>query len=568
VYASSVDTAGQSSLDDTTRDYIVSATAIPPSVNINAPALMNPPTSTQTLVVAPGSPITFSGQALDDQSLQNVEVSLRNNTTREQLDNGCSYSVNSISGWCRVSPIDIGSDTYNWTYTTPFNLKPGTYSFSVRATDELGLTTSTANQGRLTIQVQVPGDNPPDARLNVTGTQSGLTTRHLDLAGTATDDIGVGQVNVALFENESGMYVQPNGTLASGFATLPATLSASGVGATNVTWTLPIDLPANGNYSVTAYGVDTSGQQDISTSGATATYLVFPGDAPPTVITNLESPQGGETYNQGVIPVSGRVQDDTEIAGAQVAVVDSLGRYMSSTGTFTSTTASWRSAFLNSPGSDSSNFSYTTPIIPPGTYTVLVRGVDVHNQVTAVPFSAVVTVTQPPGNVAPVAAFTTSCVNNQCTFDGRTSTDDTPQSLTYAWSFGQGSGSGPIATKTYTAANTYTVTLTVKDPFGLTSTTSQLVTITEPPGNVAPTPVLNAPSCLSLSCNFSGVGSADPNVGDTFTYLWNFGDLGTTSTSSTPTHAFPAAGTYTVTLTTTDGWGRANSVTRSVTVSP
>ena len=568
VYASSVDTAGQSSLDDTTRDFLVSATAVPPSVNINAPALMNPPTSTQPLVVAPGSPITFSGQALDDQSLQNVEISLRNSTTREQLDNGCTYSVNSISGWCRVSPIDIGNDTYNWSYTTPFNLKPGTYSFSVRATDELGLTTSNSNQGRLTINVQVLGDNPPDAKLNVTGTQSGLTTRHIDLAGTATDDLGMAAVNVALFENETGKYLQPNGTLASGFATIPASLSASGPGATSVTWTLPLDLPANGNYGVTAYGVDTAGQQDTSTAGATATYLVFPGDAAPSVVTNLESPQGGETFSQGVIPVSGRVQDDTEITGAQVAIVDSLGRYMSSSGTFTSTTPSWRTAFLNSPGSDSSNFSYTSPIIPAGTYTVRVRGVDVHNQVTAVPFDAVVTVTQPPGNVAPVAAFTQSCTNNVCTFDGRTSTDDTPQSLTYAWSFGQGTGSGAVATRTYTAASTYTVTLTVKDPWGLTSTTSQTVTITEPPGNVAPTPVLNAPSCLALSCNFSGVGSADPNVGDTFTYLWDFGDGTATSTSSAPTHAFPAGATYTVTLTTTDGWGRANSVTRSVTVSP
>jgi len=564
----SVDTTGQSSLDNVTRTWVISSTAVPPSVSINAPALMNPPTAAQPITVAPGSPITFSGEAVDDQSLQNVEITLRNNTTREQLDTGCSYGVNSISGFCRISPIDIGSKNYTWSYTTPFNLKPGTYSFTVRATDELGLTTASANQGRLTINVQVPGDNPPDAKLNVTGTQSGLTTRHLDLAGTATDDFGMSAVNVALFENESGKYLQPNGTLASGFTTIPATLSASGAGATNITWTLPVDLPVNGNYGVTAYGVDTSGQQDTSTSGATATYLVFPGDTAPVIDPSLHSPVGGETFDQGVIPVSGRVADDTEITSAQVAIVDSQGRYMSSSGAFTSTTASWRTAFPNSPGSYSSNYSYTSPIIPSGTYTVRVRGIDNHNQATPVPLDVTVTVTQPPGNLAPVAAFTKSCTDNVCTFDGRTSTDETPQSLTYAWSFGQGSGSGPVATRTYTAANTYTVTLTVTDQWGLTNSTSQTVTITEPPGNVAPTPVINTPSCLALSCNFSGVGSADPNTGDTFTYLWNFGDGTATSTSSAPSHAFPAGGTYTVTLTTTDGWGRANTATRSVTVSP
>jgi PKD repeat protein len=198
---------------------------------------------------------------------------------------------------------------------------------------------------------------------------------------------------------------------------------------------------------------------------------------------------------------------------------------------------------------------------------VRVRGVDVHGQVTAVPFDAVVTVTQPPNN-APVAAFTTTCTNNTCTFDARTSTDEDPQSLTYAWSFGQGSGAGPVATRTYTAPNTYTVRLTVTDEWGLTNVTTQTVTITEPPGNVAPNPVISTPSCLGLTCNFSGLSSSDPNSGDTFTYRWDFGDLGTTSTSSTPTRAFPAAGTYIVTLTTTDGWGKFNSVTRSVTVSP
>ena len=66
--------------------------------------------------------------------------------------------------------------------------------------------------------------------LNVTGTQSGLTTRHLDLTGTATDDLGVACGHVALYENDTGRYLQPNGTLAATFATVPATTSASGTG--------------------------------------------------------------------------------------------------------------------------------------------------------------------------------------------------------------------------------------------------------------------------------------------------------------------------------------------------
>ena len=125
-----------------------------------------------------------------------------------------------IQGWYRISPTNINNTSYNWTYKTPFNLTPGQYSFSVRATDELGLTTSSTNQGRLTINAQVAGDAFPDGRLNFTGTDASIETLHLDLAGTATDDKGVAAVRVALEDQDTGRYVQPNGTMAAAFATL------------------------------------------------------------------------------------------------------------------------------------------------------------------------------------------------------------------------------------------------------------------------------------------------------------------------------------------------------------
>ena len=132
-----------------------------------------------------------------------------------------------------------------------------------------------------------------------------------------------------------------------------------------------------------------------------------------------------------------------------------------------------------------------------------------------------------------MAKFTASCAQNVCTYDGRTSTDENAAALTYSWDFGNGTGSGPLPKRTYTSANTYTVTLTVTDEWGATRPVSKTVTITEPTNNVAPTAVINPPSCSGLVCNFSGVGSADNNVGDTFTYLWNFGDATVpTSTSS------------------------------------
>ena len=319
----------------------------------------------------------------------------------------------------------------------------------------------------------------------MTGTVTGGQSLRLDLAGTATDDKGVAGVRVSLFDGDTSRYVQPNGTLATAFATLPATLASPD--ATSTTWTYGVDLPQGGDYNVTAYASDTRDQQD--TSPATARYRIYPGDAAPVMTESLISPTEGTTFTDGRIFVSGRAEDDQAMQAAEVAIVDSQGRYMDANGAFPNTTASWRTAFVTSPGTVGSNFSYTTPVVPPGAYTVRVRGIDNHDQATPVPSERRVTVTHPEGNTIPVADFTVSCDQNVCTYDGRGSTDDNAATLEYSWNFGNGTGSGALPKRTYTSANTYTVTLTVKDEWGVSSLpVSKTVTITEPTDNVAPTP--------------------------------------------------------------------------------
>ncbi len=63
---------------------------------------------------------------------------------------------------------------------------------------------------------------------------------------------------------------------------------------------------------------------------------------------------------------------------------------------------------------------------------------------------------------------------------------------------------------------------------------------------------------------FDGSGSSDPD-GDVLTYLWNFGD-GSTADVVAPTHAYADNGTYTVTLTVSDGHGGTSTDTLTVTV--
>jgi PKD repeat protein len=566
--ATATDTTGQADLRSATRDWLISSTAVAPSVTIQEPVEMTPPFAVPAVTVAPGGRLTFSGTASDDQDLKNVEVSLRNTSTRENLGNDCTWGTNVSAGQCRVSPVNISGSTYDWTYTTPFDLSPGSYTFTVRGTDDLDLTTSSANQGRLTINAQIPGDLPPDTTMSFTApTDESLA---LNFTGAATDDRGVESVRVSLRDGDTGRYLQPNGTMAATFATLNATLTSPGAATTN--WSLDVTLPGQGNWSFTAIAYDTAGQQDPSTTGATGSYRVYPNDGPPALSDTLGEPDSGASFSEGKIVVTGRAEDapdaNASIARVEVAVVNSSGQYMSSTGTFTSTTPSFRTAFLNSPGSAGSNYSYTTPVIPAGTYSVIVRPVDVREQIGEARTATGVTVTQPPNN-PPVASFTYSCDQNVCVFDGRGSTDENANSLTYSWNFGtQGTATGPLPTKTFTAPGTFPVTLTVRDEWTVTNTSAaQNVTIAEPTGNSAPVPTFIR-ICTGLTCSVTSQGTADPNTGDVITYSWNWGDGTALSTGASPAaHVYAAAGNYTITLTTTDGWGKAASTTRDVSLS-
>ena len=171
------------------------------------------------------------------------------------------------------------------------------------------------------------------------------------------------------------------------------------------------------------------------------------------------------------------------------------------------------------------------------------------------------------GDEGPLAAFSPSAPSSEpgqsISFNAGESSDPDGSITAYEWNFGDGStATGATPAHAYSAAGDYPVTLVVSDGSGQIATASHVVDVHGPPSaefSFSPSvPVAGA------AVAFNAGASSDP-AGPITKYDWTFGDGGL-GTGVAPEHAYSSPGTYTVTLTVTDGAGLHASVVHSVTV--
>ena len=166
------------------------------------------------------------------------------------------------------------------------------------------------------------------------------------------------------------------------------------------------------------------------------------------------------------------------------------------------------------------------------------------------------------GGGTPVANFSYSTSGLTATFTD--SSNDSGGTLSaHAWTFGDGATSTTTnPSHTYAAAGTYSVSETVTDSVnGSTNTKTSSVTVATSGG----TPTANFSFVTSgLTATFTD--SSTDAGGTISTHAWTFGD-GATSSTTSPSHTYAAAGTYSVSETVTDSAnGTTSSKTASVTV--
>jgi immune inhibitor A len=110
---------------------------------------------------------------------------------------------------------------------------------------------------------------------------------------------------------------------------------------------------------------------------------------------------------------------------------------------------------------------------------------------------------------------------------------------------------------TYSTSGDYNVSVIVTDGAGNTVTATEVVRVVILP--IAAFTLLPTDLTVALK-NTSSQGFGN------LTYQWDFGDS-STSTAQNPSHTYTAAGSYTITLKTTDSQGNESTASQAITVS-
>jgi PKD repeat protein/DNA-binding beta-propeller fold protein YncE len=308
----------------------------------------------------------------------------------------------------------------------------------------------------------------------------------------------------------------------------------------------PYTVGAGGAVAYTLVATDTYGNGwDATASGA---YTITPGAGGAWLANVYTSQYTGTWIVTATVPsaTATAVLSVTQLPAASFTRVPTGTVCVNATVQFTDTSSGGPTAWLWDFGD-----SVTTTVQHPAhvytaanTYTVTLGASNIYGSSAA---SGTVEVI-----AAPAASITRAPAGNVCvgTSIAFTATN-TGGPATVLWDFGDTvTATGQTAAHAYAAPGSYTVWLTATNGCG-TSVVSATVTanagpaasfVRDPAGDVI----------LGVTIQFTDTSSGGPA-----SWLWDFGD-GVTATLQHPTHAYTATGTYSVTLSASNGCGASN----------
>lgn len=377
-----------------------------------------------------------------------------------------------------------------------------------------------ADRGAFERTTSGTGNHPPSASLTLTPT-SAVTGQTVMADASSSSDTDAAPIASYRFDFGDGFLVGPQSE-----ATAVHAYGSVGV------------------FPVTVTVTDTAGESDTATASVTVTSPTGE-DLPPTAVLGV-TPSSG--------PINLRVTADAS----------------GSTDVDATPIASYRF-----------NFGDGTLVGPQ------VAPTAIHVYAALGDFTVTVTVTDTAGktdtatatvsvlNSAPVASLklkpSSGPIDLKVTADATESTDRDHNITRYRFDFGDGTIVGPqsgaMATHTYRVVGTYTVTLTVIDAFGLTSTAQRRVVVEDDPPTVVlrRTPSSGRPP---LAVTVDASGSYDDDATPIVSYRFDFEDGTVVGPQSSPiaVHTYSISGHFQIMVTVRDSAGNTSTGRVNVTI--
>jgi len=201
-----------------------------------------------------------------------------------------------------------------------------------------------------------------------------------------------------------------------------------------------------------------------------------------------------------------------------------------------------------------------------GTYTISVTASDGKGGTTS--DSLTISVANTPPEIASLTSSEPSVARGGSCSISCAASDPNGDTLTYEWTASDGNISGEGSTVTWEAPTdegTYTISVTVSDGKGGTTSDSLTISVANTPPEIASLTSSEPSVAPEESCSVSCTAS-DPD-GDTLTYEWTASDGNISGEGSTVTWEAPTdEGTYTISVTVSDGKGGTTSDSLTISV--
>ena len=207
---------------------------------------------------APVGPVSLAGSASDDQGIAGVRYAVQHRTSGQWWTGG---GWSATQHWFPATVTNPGAASTAWsaTWTPP---SANDYRVSAQATDTGGNDDATPPSAPFTVALGAPDSTPANGTVSSPKAGQAVGAGPVTFAGRATDDSGVGWVDVAVQDRDTKLWWNDTSGTWGPFVWNNRESTPATPGASPTTWSYTWNPGAAGNYRVGVRARDNGGRAD------------------------------------------------------------------------------------------------------------------------------------------------------------------------------------------------------------------------------------------------------------------------------------------------------------------